>query len=383
VTLGAAVLNPVDHWHAVCDRLVGSGTFRRWAEAFPPTRWIARRHARAVFDLCAGFVYSQILLACVRLRLLDILAERPQTAAVLARRISLTEEAAGRLLAAAVALRLAERRGNQRYGLGVVGRAIAGDAAIAAMIEHHGALYADLRDPVALLQGRQTGTALAAYWPYAGAARPATLPGDSTAAYSTLMSTSQSLVADQILPAYDFSQHRCLLDVGGGEGAFLTAVAARSPDLRLMLFDLPPVAESARARFADAGISGRATAIGGDFLADPLPTGADAISLVRILHDHDDPDALRILRAAHAALPEGGALVVAEPMAGTPGAEAMGDAYFGFYLMAMGTGRARTPSRIAQMLATAGFAGARAVPTRIPLQTGLIVARKKHVDEYV
>jgi demethylspheroidene O-methyltransferase len=377
VTLGAAVLKPLDHWHAVCDRLVGSASFRRWAEAFPPTRWIARRHARAVFDLCAGFVYSQILLACVRLRLLDILAERPQTVAVLARRIGLTEDAAGRLVAAAVALRLAEHRAEQRFGLGVLGRAIAGNAAIAAMIEHHATLYADLRDPVALLQGRHADTALAAYWPYAGAARPATLPASSTAAYSTLMSTSQSLVAGQVLAAHDFSQHRCLLDVGGGEGAFLSAVAASCPDLRLMLFDLPPVAESARAHFATAGLSGRATVHAGDFLADPLPAGADAISLVRVLHDHDDPAALRILQAAHDALPAGGTLVIAEPMAGTPGAEAMGDAYFGFYLLAMGRGRARAPSQIAQMLAAAGFAGPQALTTRIPLQTGLVVARKR------
>ena len=376
MTLSAAVLKPLDHWHAVCDRVVGSATFRRCAEAFPPTRWIARRHARAVFDLCAGFVYSQVLLACVRLRLLEILAERPQTVAVLARRIGLTEDAAARLLAAAVALRLAERRGDQRYGLGALGRAIAGDAAIAAMIEHHAALYADLRDPVALLQGRHTDTALAAYWPYAGAAKPATLTASSTAAYSALMSKSQSLIAGQVLAAHDFTQHRCLLDVGGGEGAFLSAVAARCPDLQLMLLDLPPVAENARARFAAEGLSGRATALAGDFLVDPLPAGADALSLVRVLHDHDDPAALRILRAAHDALPSGGTLVIAEPMAGTPGAEAMGDAYFGFYLLAMGSGRARAPSKIVQMLATAGFAGAREVPTRIPLQTGLVVARK-------
>ena len=35
--------------------------FQRWAANSPLTRWIARRRARALFDLCAGFVYSQIL----------------------------------------------------------------------------------------------------------------------------------------------------------------------------------------------------------------------------------------------------------------------------------------------------------------------------------
>ena len=49
-----------------------SGAGRR---RFPLTRPIARRRARELFDLCAGFVYSQVLLACVRLRLFEILAE--------------------------------------------------------------------------------------------------------------------------------------------------------------------------------------------------------------------------------------------------------------------------------------------------------------------
>jgi demethylspheroidene O-methyltransferase len=74
----------------------------------------------------------------------------------------------------------------------------------------------------------------------------------------------------------------------------------------------------------------------------PLPQGADIVtSLVRVLFDHDDAHALAILRAVRAALPRGGTLLVAEPMAGVPGAQAMGDAYFGLYLLAMGAaGRA-------------------------------------------
>ncbi|MGA1095518.1 MAG: methyltransferase, partial [Burkholderiaceae bacterium] len=63
-----------------------------------------------------------------------------------------------------------------------------------------------------------------------------------------------------------------------------------------------------------------------------------------------------------------------EPMSGTPGAEAMGDAYFGLYLLAMGKGRARTPQELARLLTQAGFARVEAIPTRLPLQTGLMRA---------
>jgi demethylspheroidene O-methyltransferase len=178
-----------------------------------------------------------------------------------------------------------------------------------------------------------------------------------------------------VLDAYPLHRHRCLLDVGGGEGAFLRAAAQRAPDLRLMLFDLPPVAERARARLAEAGLSDRARTYGGSFFADPMPTGADVATLVRVLFDHPDERVLAILRAVRAALPADGVLLVCEPMSGTPGAEAIGDAYYGLYLLAMGRGRSRTPQRIESLLREAGFGHVRLLPTRMPLQTRVMLAR--------
>lgn len=54
----------------------------------------------------------------------------------------------------------------------------------------------------------------------------------------------------------------------------------------------------------------------------------------------------------------------------------MGDAYFGFYLMAMRSGRPRSRETIEVMLRRSGFSDIRAVPTRVPLQTSLIVAQR-------
>jgi demethylspheroidene O-methyltransferase len=195
------------------------------------------------------------------------------------------------------------------------------------------------------------------------------------AEYSELMAASQPLVAEQVLAAYDFSKHRCLLDVGGGQGAFLSAVARAHSDLRLMLFDLPAVAQRARQRFDAQGLSGRVTCHGGSFFDDLLPTGADVVSLVRVLYDHSDERVALILKGVRRALAaQGGTLILAEPMSGTPGAEAMGDAYFGLYLLAMGKGRARTPSELAHLLLAAGFNQIQSIRTRLPLQTGLIRA---------
>ena len=114
---------------------------------------------------------------------------------------------------------------------------------VAAMIEHHATLYQDLFDPVALLRGERP-TSMAGYWPYADTApdaAPQALGTERVAEYSGLMSVTQPLVAEQVLDAYPLARHRCLLDVGGGQGRFLLAAARRSPTLQLRLFDLPGV----------------------------------------------------------------------------------------------------------------------------------------------
>jgi demethylspheroidene O-methyltransferase len=366
-----------DRWRALRDRLLSDPRFHRFAAAFAPTRPFARHESRALFDIVAGFTYSQVLFACVRLRLFEILAEGPQTPAVLARRLSLPEDGAQRLLAAAASLRLIDARSGGRWGLGPLGAPIVAQPAIAAMVEHHARLYQDLADPIALLRGERGATALAGYWPYADTApgaAPEALPAERVAEYSALMSASQPLVAEQVLDAYPLRRHRCLLDVGGGEGRFLAAAAARAPSLQLMLFDLPAVAERARERLAEQGLADRVRVHGGSFFTDPLPRGADVITLVRVLFDHPDERVLTLLRAVRAALPADGVLLVSEPMSGTPGAEAIGDAYYGLYLLAMGRGRSRTPARIEALLAEAGFDRIRLLPTQLPLQTRVLIA---------
>jgi demethylspheroidene O-methyltransferase len=286
----------------------------------------------------------------------------------------MTPEAAERLLAAAVSVKLLSRRRDGRYGLGPLGAAMVGNRAIGDMVRHHAMLYADLADPVALLRQDGRETVLGRYWAYSRTADPAHLPGESVGGYTALMGASQPLVAGEVLDAYPIARHRRLMDVGGGDGTFLLAAAERAPGLRLTLFDLPPVAERARARFAQAGLGSRAEAVGGDFTTGVLPNGADLITLVRIIHDHDDDVAMALLRAVRAALPPGGALLLAEPMAQTPGAEASGDAYFGFYLLAMGQGRPRSAAVLTAMLHQAGFGRVRLLRTSTPLLVRVLFA---------
>lgn len=391
-----------ERWLQRRDRWLADPAFRDQASRWPGTRGMARRQAGELFDLMAGFVYSQVLFACVKQGLFDRLVAGPIGVRALAAAGGLPEEGMARLLDAAEALELVRRvedeapsagaagpgahernpgtarasaSGQPRFALGRLGGAMAANPALEALVLHHAALYADLEDPLALLASGRGGGRLARYWSYATAAAPGALPQAEVAPYSAVMSASQALIARQVLDAYPMHRHRCLLDVGGGEGAFLSAALAEAPALRGMLCDLPAVAERARVRLAAAGLGERALAHGGDFKRDPLPRGADVVSLVRVLYDHDDEPALRLLVAVREALPAGGTVIVAEPLAHTRGAERMGAAYFGMYLWAMGSGRVRSAGEHIALLREAGFRHARERRTALPLQTGLVVAR--------
>ncbi len=371
----------IDRWIDWRNRLLSDPRFQRWAADFPLTRPIARSRAKGLFDLVAGFVYSQTLAACVRLDLFRILSNGPMTVGALAERLDLPVEATARLMGAAASLRLVEPAGKDgadpqtsaRYALGVQGAALLGNAGLMEMIAHHDLLYADLGDSVGLL--RRGAGSLATFWPYAVSATPAQKTASEVQAYSELMAASLPTVAADVFKAYPIGRHRRLMDVGGGEGAFLTAAAAHAPNLELRLFDLPAVADRARAQLARHNLEHRAEVLEGDFLSEALPVGADLITLIRILHDHDDAGVLALLCRVRAALPDDGALLVAEPMSDAKGGDRVADAYFAFYLKAMGRGRARTPQELGALMETAGFTRRRQLRTRSPFLLRAILAR--------
>jgi demethylspheroidene O-methyltransferase len=181
-------------------------------------------------------------------------------------------------------------------------------------------------------------------------------------------------LADDILDRFPLHGRKSLLDVGGGEGAFLAEVAWRYQGLKLKLFDLPAVVEGAKVRLARLGLVGRVELSGGNFHQDPLPVGADVITLVRVLLDHDDESVLRLLHKVKQALEPNGVLLIVEPFSGVRGAETVGDAYFGLYLRAMGRGRARRADELRALLAKAGFSRTKVHGTRYPVYAGLISA---------
>lgn len=351
-------------------RLFASRGFQSWAARFPFIRRIVRTEGEAMFDLVAGFCHSQILQAFVRLNLPQLLLEHEITAAVLADEVDVPLDRLQVLLSGCAAIGLVKRRRSGRYALTRRGAALAGVPGLMDMIDHHDILYLDLADPVAFFRG-EVETELAEFWPYVFGAKGAS-DQDTIAKYSKLMADSQVLVAEDTLAMVNLRGAHRVLDVGGGTGAFLTAVGLAYPDLMLSLFDLPAVVPAARERLMNAGLMDRTEIIPGSFRDDPLPADADLITLVRVLYDHSDETVAALLSAAFEALPPGGRIVISEPMTGGAAPERAGDGYFALYCMAMRTGQARSAQQIAALLKAAGFAQIKTPAARRPFITSVV-----------
>jgi demethylspheroidene O-methyltransferase len=366
-----------DAWLDFRDRCLTSPAFHKFALKFPLTRPVVRKRQSEVFDVVSGFVYSQILFACVELKVFDAVSLRNggMDLDMLARYCDLDLDAARRLGDGAVSLRLLEKR-NDLYRLGDLGAALSINKGALAMIRHHHALYRDMADPVAMLRSGRAETNLSRYWDYARKLDPASSSAQEVSEYSQLMSESQNDVSNEVLAVVNFAKYRKLLDVGGGQGTFLRNVGAKFPDLRLALFDLPEVAKRAEMISSTDKEDFRIECHGGSFFDDPIPQGADLISLVRILHDHDDEPVRQILKSVYSALEPGGELLIAEPMSTGGHAHRISDAYFNFYLHAMGSGRPRSPDFLQELALEAGFTASHVVPSRSPFTCSVILATK-------
>ncbi|NBU88281.1 MAG: methyltransferase domain-containing protein [Betaproteobacteria bacterium] len=377
----------------------GGGLWTRWLErleryfsdparydrvrSFALTRWMARRRTQQLMGVMTGFVQSQVLLLCVRMKLFELLAREPMDLGALARLLSYQEGPLRCVLESAVSLKLLRRDPSGLYTLGELAHPVLGHAGIRAMVEHNQLLYRDLADPEAFLRAGGKGH-MAAYWPYAQeeGAQPAMQPEaqGQSAAYSELMDASQNFVIAEVLDSFAFDRHRCVLDIGCGKGRFASELAKRWPDLQLHVLDLPHVMSLTRQRLCEAGLAGRTSFHGRSFLGEPLPRGADLCTLIRVAHDHPDHVVQALFQQIYQALPAGGRLLLAEPMALAAQGAAQGareaDPYFHFYMLAMGQGRLRSVGELSAMLQKSGFSAVETVPTAMPIHAQILLASK-------
>ncbi|HVR35266.1 MAG TPA: methyltransferase [Methylomirabilota bacterium] len=112
---------------------------------------------------------------------------------------------------------------------------------------------------------------------------------------------------------FPWEGYRTLLDVGTAEGALPVEIARAHPHLSCAGFDLPACRPFFEAYVRTHGVSDRTRFIAGDFFKDPLPP-ADVITMGHILREWNLEKRRQLIAKSHAALPEGGSLVVREAL---------------------------------------------------------------------
>jgi acetylserotonin O-methyltransferase len=165
------------------------------------------------------------------------------------------------------------------------------------------------------------------------------------------------LSSPAVIASFDLSRFRRLVDLGGGSGHLAQAGRARYPQLATAVFDLPAVARI------------YPETIAGDFFSDPLPE-ADLYTLSRILHDWSEEKIRTLLAKIHAALPSGGALLIAEKLLDEHNVPAHLQS---LNMLIVTEGRERSAVEYEALLRAAGFSKIESRRTGTPLDAILAI----------
>jgi hypothetical protein len=172
----------------------------------------------------------------------------------------------------------------------------------------------------------------------------------------------------------DFTGVRHLLDVGGGSGCFCVALAARHPEMRFTILELPTVCQVAQEYVAAAGMQARIDTHSANMFRDPWPIGADALFFSNIFHDWNPNRCLELARRSFETLPPGGRIYLHEALLNDAGDGPLRTALFSLQMMLGAEGQQYTARELRERLEACGFIEASVTPTYG--YYSLMVARK-------
>ena len=275
--------------------------------------------ANGLLDLMRGFQAPCVVAAAAEMGVFGSLAGAPRTAEAVAAACGASSRAVTILLDALAALGVLEKTGDA-YSVAVPLRAAldpAGPDSVLPMILHQ-----------ANCLRRWSRLAWTARADAPSDPGPSILgPAADLESFIQAMNVVSGPVADGLIASIDTGPVAHVLDIGGASGTWTLAWLRAHPGARATIFDLPEVVPMARARIAAAGVADRVGFAGGDYLRDPLPSGADVAWISAIVHQHSRGENRGLYRRAAAALVPGGRVlirdIVMDPARTTPVAGAL------------------------------------------------------------
>jgi hypothetical protein len=193
---------------------------------------------------------------------------------------------------------------------------------------------------------------------------------DDGALFDAAMAGFTTQIATAVAAAYDFTQFRQIVDVGGGSGALLAGILRAHPTLKAVLFDLPHVIERALPHLRGFGLADRCEVVGGDLFQE-VPRGADAYLLKHVIHDWDDTRAITILSTCRRAMHPEAKLLIIEgiyPPRIDQSEESRGAVSNDVNMLVCTGGRQRSEAEFRRLYGMAGLRLTEIVPTTMPVK---------------
>jgi hypothetical protein len=304
--------------------------------------------------LVDGYQVSQALHVVATLGIADLLGDVTRTSDELAAATDAHAPTLYRLLRALASVGVLVELDGRRFQLTPLGERLRSDvpdsiAGWAAFIgrSSHWQAWADLLHSVRTGENAFQHVHGTDVWTYRS-----TRPEESRLFDRAMTSNSRRSNA-ALLAAYDFGRFRTIVDVGGGNGAFVAAILAAHTDLEAVLFDQPHVVSAASPLLEEAGVSDRSQVVGGSFF-DSVPAGAEAYVLRAVIHDWDDDESIQILNVVrHAMQPDGLVLIVERVIA--PPNEGRDGKFSDLNMLVAPGGRERTSDEFTTLLDASGL----------------------------
>ena len=161
-------------------------------------------------------------------------------------------------------------------------------------------------------------------------------------------------------------------DVAGGVGNLLGAILQRYPDMKGILFEVPPVLDAAPPMLESYGVRDRVTLVPGDFV-ESIPVVADIYILKHIIHDWYDDKCERILGNIRASMPDGARVLIIDAVVPPPGVPHFSK-FLDLEMLMLPGGMERDAEQFESLLTNSGFKLTRIIPTPSPIS---IVEAKK------
>lgn len=323
-----------------------------------------------LMQLTQGYWRSQVLFAATELGVFAALAGGELPGAEVAARCAIAEEPAERLCNAAVALGLLEKSGD-RYRNARLAELFLVEGAAEGMSQWV-RFMADIYEPWGSLAG-----AVRAGRPVVDGFGQLFAGRDYTRHIILAMHEYARGPGREIVHHVDLTGRTRLLDVGGGPGTHSILFAQRYPDLHAEVLDLPPVLEITREIIAEYGMTDRVSTRAGNYHTDDLGSGYDVVVLSNMLHQEDPETCMQLLRKAHAALTDGGLLVVQLAFLNADKTSPAWAALQSLQLLLMYPGgRAYSFDEVHAMLPEAGFTNAKTKKMSMLSSESLIVATR-------